>query len=798
VRVVRALLRLMLGKRPPTWDGVLEAEGLTAPVEVRRDRFGVAYIDAANDHDVWFGLGFCHGQDRAGQLEVTARLIRGTLAEVAGPDALPLDRLSRRLGIAHAARRQLAVADPDIAAQLDAYARGINVGMRRGGRRRAHELALLGCPPTPWEAADAQGFSALMCFALAANWDVELVRLRILERHGPEALAALDPTTPEWLHATLPPGSRQPSAADALAADARAFQALVGAGGGSNAWVVAGSRTASGRPILANDPHLPAQVPAMWYLARLATPSWRCAGATFVGAPAIGPGHNGVAAWGVTALHADVTDLFLEEVGPDGQSVRAGDAFVPCAVREEVIAVKGRKEPVVERVLETPRGPIVGPALDGAPEALSIAASWLQPRPYRGLLGIHAARTVEDFRRINDQAATANTSICFALAEGTIGWLASADVPERRFGYGTLPLPGWDPRVGWGGVVDKARMPFGTDPTEGFFVTANNAPVGAERGAEHGPEHGAAPPFLGIDWLDGYRATAIGEALARRRDWDLAATGALQTQTRSPVWPEVREVVLGAPAGEGPAADAQAMLRAWDGDVAADSAGASLWVFFTAAIVHRIVAEKAPDEVPAALGRGATELLPYNLLFARRLSHLSRLLRERPAGFFAGEVTWEGAVVDALGEAFTTLRRRFGQAEARWAWGRVRPLWLRHPFGDKRALDGTFNVRGLVCGGDASTIAQASVDLEDPTKNPIGVATLRAVIDVGAWDASRWVLLGGQSGNPMVPAYADQVPLHARGEGLPIWWSDARRDEDTAHSLRLTPAAAPPEPGEGR
>src|SRR5690606_993198 len=155
---------------------------------------------------------------------------------------------------------------------LDAYARGVNAGMRQGGRKRAHELALLGCPPTPWEAADAQGFSVMMCFALAANWDIELVRLRILTRHGPDALAALDPATPEWLTATLPPGSAAPSAVDALAADARAFSDLVGLGGGSNAWVVAGRKTASGRPILANDPHLPPQAPAMWYLTRLRTP----------------------------------------------------------------------------------------------------------------------------------------------------------------------------------------------------------------------------------------------------------------------------------------------------------------------------------------------------------------------------------------------------------------------------------------------------------------------------------------------------------------------------------------------
>ncbi|TNF38279.1 MAG: penicillin acylase family protein [Deltaproteobacteria bacterium] len=772
--MLKHLFRFVMGRRLPTHQGTIRVAGPDAAIRIRRDRYGVPYIDAETDHDAWFGLGFCHGQDRGGQLEIVKRLLDGTLSAVAGPDTVPLDRLSRRLGLGRAAAAQFAAADADIRAQLDAYAAGINAGVRRGARKLPHELGLLRCAPTPWTGADVQGFCVVITFALAANWDIELVRLRILREHGPEALMALDPTTPEWLHATTPPLERAQGAVDRLAADVSAFTRLMGLGGGSNAWVVAAEKTATGRPILANDPHLMPSAPAQWYLASLRTPRWAAAGATFAGAASLVVGHNGHAAWGVTAAHIDVADFFVEEIGPDGASVREGDAFVPCEVRREEIAVKG-KPPVVEEILETPRGPIVSPAFGEDGVALSLSASWLQSRPYRGLLGIHHVRSPDDLRAAFTQSSASNTTVAYADVDGHIAWLAAADVPLRRFGSGTVPLPGWDPRVGWDGFAPPETLPFVADPKAGFIATANNAP-------RANPEEG---PFLGLDWLDGYRATTIGTALAARDDWDVAATLALQLDTTSRPWRELRDLLLMLPEADADAARGLALLRAWDGDLGPDTIGGTVFVHLLSELARRIVERHAPRVAAAALGEGATAFLPHNLLVTRRTSHLVRILREQPAGWF--ERSWPEEIADALATVTRELTKRYGKSPERWAWSQVRPMTLLHPFGDKKPLDALFNVNGVKSRGDATTVAQGAVDPRAPTANPIGVPTLRSVIDVGAWDEARFVLLGGQSGNPLSPQYADQVPLWERGETLPVYWSEDRIAEAARLTLTLEP-----------
>ncbi|MCA9515446.1 MAG: penicillin acylase family protein [Myxococcales bacterium] len=771
--LLKSLLRLFLGKRLPHLDGELAVAGLEAPARIRRDRLGVVYIDAQTTHDAWWALGFCHGQDRAGQLEIYHRVLHGRLAAVAGRDGLPMDQLSRRLGVRRAAEAQLAAADEDVKAQLAAYADGVNAGIARGGKKVAHDLTLLGTKPSRWTAADVQGMCGLVTFALAANWDIELARLRVLEKHGPDVVRALDPSTPDWLHATSPPGTAAGVVADRLAADLELLRELTGTGG-SNAWAVAPRRSATGRPILASDPHLIPTAPTQWYLASLRTPEWAATGATFVGIAAVGVGHNGTAAWGVTAAHMDIADLFIEEVGPDGASVRDGDGFVPCEVLREIIGVKGQKEHV-ETVLVTPRGPIVSPSLGGPGPALSLSATYLSGRPYRGLLKIHEAKTPADFHALFEQASTTNTGVVYATTAGDIGWLVAGEVPIRRSGAAVLPLPGWDPRVGWDGLVPHEALPRELNPAAGYVVTANNA-----------PRAGAEGPWLGDDWLDGYRATAIGLALAARDDWDLPATIALQTAVTSLPWRELRAIVLAAPRPDADAERAAVLLEAWDGEVAADSIGASVYAHFVAAAIGRVVRGLAPEAAERALGMGDSKLLPHNLLFARRTSQLVRLLRTQPPGYLPEP--WPEVVGLALADAVRALRKRRGKKEARWAWADVRPLELMHPFGDQRPLDRVFNVKRIRTGGDATTVSQAAVDLRNPSGNPIGVPTLRAVFDVGAWDEARVVLLGGQSGNPWSAHYADHVPLWERGETHPLPWSEAAIAAATVHTLALSPA----------
>lgn len=761
-----------LGKRLPTVDGTLRVRGVGGRVEIARDRFGVPHITAGDDADAWFAVGFCHGQDRAFQIETRLRLVRGTLAALTGPDGLPLDRLSRRIGFRRYGEEAVAALSPEHRHLAEAYARGVTAGADAGLGRRPHEFALLRARPTPYQAADALGFLALQAFALASNWDVELARLRVLTLDGPEALLAVDPAYPEWQPATDHPGEAAGSLADRVAPDAARLASALGLGGGSNNWAIAPSRTRTGRPVLANDPHLPPMLPPHWYLVHVTTPEWSLAGASFPGAPAVAAGHNGQAAWGVTAGLIDNTDFFVEEVGPDGRSVRRGDRFVRCEVRPEVIQVRGKPAEAIE-VLITDRGPLVGPAFEGEPANLSMSATWLAPRSLGGMFDLGRVRGRDDLRRAFAGWNSLPLNVAYADVTGAIGWQLVGEAPVRRSGYGAIPQPAWDEATGWEpDSVPFDDLPHLEDPTVGFVATANNLPS-------------TSGPHLSCDFLDGYRVARISEALAARTDWDVPAALVLQLDRASLPWREMRDLVLPAARGDAALAPATALLEAWDGQVTAGSPAAALFEFFLAEMVGRVVRARAPRGAEWALGKGFLSLIPINTFAVRRVAHLVRLLREQPPGWF--QEGWDREICRALLAAAHTLSGRYGPDPAGWAWGRVRPLTFEHPVSVRRPLDRIFNLGPYPWDGDANTVSPAPGDAANPSTNPVAVASLRMAVDVGQWELSRFVLPGGQSGNPYSRHYADQMALWRKGDALPIAWSPDAVARATRHTLVLDP-----------
>ena len=751
----KILLRV-LGRRLARAHGRITITGPSAPIVIHRDRWGIPTVEASSDHDAWFGLGFCHAQDRGFQLETLLRAGRGTLAEMAGPAALPIDRLSRRLGFARTAGRQLTLVAPDVRETLEAYVGGVNGGLAQA--RQPHELVLLRRVPTKWRVTDVLAFAGLQSLALSANWDSELARWKVLSEDGPEALAAIDPTYPEWHPVTSPIGAVAGPASGALAADLAALTGLVGGPGASNAWAISGSRTVSGHPMLANDPHLASQLPPQWYLARLSAPGWSLTGASFVGGPAFPIGHNGFAAWGITAGLADSCDLFIEELGPDGRSVRQGVELVACEVRHEEIAVRGAA-PVVEEVLVTPRGPVISPVLEGIDRVFSMRAAWLDPLPIRGFLSAVRADSFETFRRGFVEWPGPSLNVVYADAVGHIGWQLVGQVPRRMHGFGTLPRAGWESAGVWADEpVPFEEMPCELDPAAGFVATANNQ-----------PRPSGSEPFLGVDWIDGYRQSRIVEALSERGEWDVAACARLQVDVASVPWRELRRLVLGAPGVGGPGL---ALLRDWDGEVAADSPAASVFELLVAELGARLAARAAPKAWRWALGAGFGPMMPRTLMLARSVSHLVSLLRTDAA-----------IVAPTLNEVVERLESEHGPDPSSWAWGRLRPLRLLHAFGHIRGAARIFNLGPVPLGGDANTVAQASVHPLNPLANPGAIPNTRAVIDLGDLAASRFVLAGGQSGNPFSRHYGDLFELWRRGEGVPI-------PGEPVATLRLEPKRA--------
>lgn len=775
MRILSALLGAALGRRLPITEGTLRIDGPRGPITIRRDAHGIPYIEAESDDDAFFGMGFSQAQDRAFQLELYLRVGRGTLAEVLGADMVPVDRLMRRLGLAEVARGQLAALAPREQAQLASFAAGINAAYAHGAEKKAHELVLIGIPPSRFQPEDTLVVLQFLAFALSSNWDAELARLRVLRQDGKDALLALEASDPAWGGAMtslelLAADVDALAAAERLADDASRVVSVTGVRGASNAWAIGPSRTASGRPLMACDPHLSAALPAPWYLTHVRTPTWSMSGACLPSQPAVSFGHNGHVAWGITAGHVDNTDLFLERVGEDGKSVLDGDRWVPCEVRRETIAIKG-KPSVTERVLVTPRGPIVSPPLGGSDVALSMRATWMAARRIGGYEVRHAKSVAEALAVYSSYPALSEHRV-FADRHGTIARQVIGDAPVRRGGTGMVPVPGWDKQFGWEDEPQPyAALPTVTDPTEGFAAVANAYPGPSPTGA-----------FLGADWLDGSRLARITERLASREGWDFAATMELQVDRHTVLWPRLRDVVIAAArrAGEN---DAVRLLSAWDGTVSGESAAASIYELFFADMMVRVVKAKAPNAWRAAIGEGVNAVLTHGMMSLRRLEHLVMLLLEAPPGWFQGG--WDEECASAMGAAMQTLRAR--GSEVRWRWGDVRPLVLEHAMGTQRPFDRIWNRGPYAFGGDATTIVQGSVVFDDPLSNAIGIPNLRMVLDVGQWENNRFVLAGGQSGNPMSPHYDDMIDLWLRGEAVTMAWTDEAIRAKATATLVLEP-----------
>ena len=754
--ILRHALRLF-GKRLPTLDRTLILPGIADRVTIRRDRHGIPHIDAASDVDAYFGLGFCHAQDRGFQLESMLRIGRGTLAEVLGDKAVSIDQLSRRIGFRRSSEAQLPVIADDVKSWIQGYVSGINAGFEQS--KKPHEFAILGFEPTAWDVADVLAFLKLQSFMLPSNWDVELTRLRLLQSDGPDALQKLDPAPVQAGMAT----NHSMANVNALSVELKQFQDYAPPGGGSNNWVIAGSRTKSGKPIVANDPHLAPVVPSWWYLAHLRTAQWQIAGATFVGGPAFPTAHNDHGAWGITAGLTDNTDLFIETNLDDYPAV------------EEVIRVKGKPD-IVEKVHITPRGPIVTPALSVNGVSLAMRAVWLDPLPLRGLMDSPSSSDFKSFRQPFREWPCLPLNLVYGGVDGTIGYQLAGQLPIRKSTHGLMPQRGDSPLSQWSDSrVSFDDMPTIVNPERGFIATANFYPEGAHIEVGH-------------DFCDGYRVWSIENNLAAKaEDWTVADSLALQMNVDSLPWQSIRDIVLSLESEQERLAEAMNLLREWDGSLSKESAAATICELFLQQMSIRVAQAVAPNGYAEALGGAAGKGPSTRSLFGdRRIGHLCKLIQDQPAGWF--DKPWPKVMTDTLLSVMKFLHEKHGPSPKWWQWGDLHTLTIRHSIlGKHKVLRPLFNLPPMASGGDPNTINQSGYRTLDAVDDIHNIPTMRAVIDVSDWSNSRYVLSGGQSGNPLSPHFDDLLPLWQRGEGVPIAWAADDVLRAAKHTLILQP-----------
>ncbi len=741
----------------PPWSGELPCPGLASPVEVTRDRWGVPHIRAASLDDLFRAQGFVVASERLFQVDFLLRLANGRLAEMVGDLALPSDRFARTVGWNRAGARIAAAWDEDSRAMVSAFREGA-LGWLEAMPAPPLEYAVLGLAPSlPRDEAAWAAAYVWMAWNLSGNWDEELIRAEVADRLGGDAVRDLFPELPAGVAFPIAGRRPRPSAAELLDAAPQRPP-----GRGSNNWVVAGSRSATGAPLLANDPHLAVLTPSIWIECHLAAPGYEAAGACLPFAPGVVIGRTPHHAWGVTNVGGDTQDLYLERLSEDGAAALFEGVWEPLTFHRERIEVRGG-EPVELVVPETRHGPILGSYVVGVaqPEVIeggireTYALRWAGSEAAIApsvLLRMARAVDVASFREALRDWCSPGQNVLYADVDGSIAYQCTGRYPIRRAGDGTTPVPGWTGEHEWDGWIPFEELPWDEDPPEGFLATANN-----RIHAETYPHH------IGHDWSPPSRIRRIAELLAATPRHTPETFAAMQADTVSIPARELA-AVLGAVR---PTSDRQRgaieLLRGWDGDLAADSAAACVYAAWCHHVAERVLRPALGDALYThAYGRASSTGTWRALV-------LPAMLARPTARWFGvdGETARDEVLRRALDDALDELGERLGPDPATWRWGDLHRVVFAGPLAAFPGLGEVFTAGVVGRGGDDDTIDQGAYEPERRYEAVV-VASWRGIHDLSGPDGSTGTHAPGQSGHPSSPAWNDLLPMWSAGERHPM------------------------------
>ncbi|MDA2810666.1 penicillin acylase family protein [Nocardiopsis sp. RSe5-2] len=824
----------------PQVDGELAVPGLENEVTVYRDGNGIPQIYADTAEDLFKAQGYVHAQDRFWQMHFNRMTTSGRLAEMFGEEQVETDVYLRTMGWRRVAEQEYDLLEPETRAYLDAYADGVNAYLagRDGGELGLEFSVLAALAPDhgveEWTPTDSLAWLKAMAWDLRGNMEDEIERASLLASGLDRGqVEELYPDYPEDEHPPIVDGDgedgdgggdgegREEDGADESLAPAAPLLQDVGAGLesvpsllgpagpglGSNSWVVSGDHTASGLPVLANDPHLGPQMPSVWYQTGLhcTDPGEACpfdvTGFSFAGLPGIVIGHNADIAWGFTNLGPDVADLYLERI-EDGAAIVDG-GLEPLETREETVQVAGG-EPVDVTVRSTRHGPVLSDAeaaldLRGFGEAppvdadgeqveragakpedggYAVSLSWTALTPGTTADAIFSMSSASDFEEFRDAARSFEVpaqNLIYADTSGTIGYQAPGTIPVRGKGDGRWPAPGWDSSYDWEGFIDFDDLPSVRDPESGVIVTANQAAAGSDY-----------PHFLTEDWDYGYRAARIHELLQEEIDagtqltpedmvrlqMDNANLGARE------VVPYLVDLHLGSPPEEGadPAA-AQALLADWDMDQDADSAAAA----FYNAVWSRML-DLTFDELPEEYPMDGS---------SRGWLVMSRLLEDPDSPWWEGEEAdgRDAVLAEAMRRAAAELSERFGDDPSEWRWGAMHTLTPTHPSLGTSGIgpvEWVFNGSPVETSGGSSTVNATGWDHTEGYA-VTWVPSMRMAVDMADPDTARWIDLTGPSGHAFHPDRGSQTDAWAAGETVPMPFTREAVEKAAENTLVLTP-----------
>ena len=777
--VTLAILGVLVGgylfyRAMPSYSGSVTLAGLSGETRVWRDSYGIPHIFAPNMNDAARALGYLHASERLYQMEISRRVGQGRIAEIVGPDMVGVDKFLRTLGFYRQAQSSFAALSPETQTRLQAYADGVNAFLAAHADALPPEFLILGDTPEKWQPADSIVWLKLMSWQLSRNYQFEIARAQLAKKLSPEQAAWLLPGYPaDGPITTLP--EAHPTHAYLDDPDVKLHELFPFRHGASNQWIVAGSHTTTGKPILANDPHLEIGAPILWYLARIETPEGSVTGATVPGLPIVLLGHNQSIAWGITSSQTDTQDLFVETVDPANPSqYLTPDGPKPFDVRDETIHVKGADD-VVLRVRATRHGPVLSDVskdlgdIAGPGQAIALAFTGLSDKDTtaEALIRVDVARNWDEFLAALRFAQAPMQNIGYADVAGDIGMISPGRVPKRKSGAGLAPTSGDTGQTDWDGWVPFEEMPQAHNPAAGFLFNANNALV---------------PPELedkfGHDWEEPFRARRLQQFFDSIDKHSLETSAMMQADHVSLAARDLLPLIKTIAPSDERARQALQLLASWDGTMDKDRPEPLIFTAFMASL-HRIL---ITDRVGVELGDNG----PFDA------ATLVSLIKNHPVWCDSKDKPDPDCrltLARAFDDALAMLVKRDGADASRWRWGHEHVAVLTHKVYSHIPLLDRFSDLSMPSSGGFYTLDRGG-GYEQPENLPFARTQgggFRGLYDLSDLDKSRFMITTGQSGHIFSPHYGDLAPLWNDVKSIPIAGSEAQLRQNGAKELLFSP-----------
>jgi penicillin amidase len=800
----------------PQETGIIQVPGLKDKVEVFRDRWGVPHIYAFNQHDLFMTQGYIHAQDRFWQMDVWRHIGSGRLAEMFGKPQIPTDKFLRTLGWAHVAQQELAQSDPNTIAILQAYADGVNAYLaNHHSSALSMEYSILGLlnpnyQPEPWQPLHTLTWVKVMAGDLSGSLKTEVQRTILLKTLTPVKLNELFPPYPKDHPVIVPkpnftirtnltlPISRTSAtnlftALQHINGQLATLNTNLGRtfdGIGSNSWVISGKRTTTGKPILANDPHLEVQMPSIWYEVGLHCTSksqdcpYNVNGVTFAGMPGVIIGHNDHIVWGLTNVDPNITDLFIEKINPNHlNQYEVNGKWVDMKLVKENIQIAGT-DPVSLTVRYTRHGPIISGIYQGLenfsqkagihlPKYYALALRWSAleaSNTFRAIWKMNRAQNWEEFRVAVKDFDLPSQNIIYADVNGNIGYQMTGKIPIRANGDGRYPVPGWIDDYEWKGYIPYEQLPFTFNPPAGYIVTANNAVVGANY-----------PYLISTNWDYGYRAQRIVEMIEQQTaPISLGYVQQMQGDDKNLNAATLVPILLQIPMKDAHLESIRSILVAWDFQQHMDLAAPVLFEVFWKHLLIDTFHDKLPQDYwPEGNDR-----------WFEVVAHLVK----QPHSSWWNNTTSVSQNRDqifrqAFAEAVDEMESTLGKNPAKWRWGDLHTTTFRNATLGQSGIapiEALFNRGSFSTSGSSSIVNATSWDATKSFEVQ-ALPSMRMIVDLSDLQNSLIIHTTGQSGHAFHPHYDDMIELWRKIQYHPMLWQQSTVQASTSTHLTLTP-----------